>query len=278
MNKAKPTFSFEFFPAKTSKGVENLKDDAKALSKLDPKFMTVTYGACGSSQDLTFDLVKDIQASTNVPMATHLTYINTPRQDMYKLADQLWADGIRHIVALRGDMPDDLQWPLDVDTDYFQYTSHFVVALKARQNFEISVGAYPEKHPDAPSLNDDIIALKKKFDAGADRAITQFFFNNQSYYDFLEATAKQGINKPIVPGILPIYDLQKMMGFAKTCHAHVPDNIIRRFDNASDEDALKIAEEIFISQIHDLKDNGVENFHIYTMNKTDLISKLYESL
>ncbi len=278
MTAQKPSFSFEFFPAKTPKGLENLQNDAQTLAKLDPTFMTVTYGACGSSQDVTFDLVTDIQDATKTPIATHLTYINTTRPDMYELADKLWASGIKHIVALRGDLPEDLSWPLDRDDDYFQYTSHFVVALKARQNFEISVGAYPEKHPDAPSLNADIEALKKKMDAGADRGITQFFFNNDSYYKFLDATAKAEIKKPIVPGILPIYDFDKMLGFAETCQAYVPDELKVRFDGVSDEDKPKVAEEIFLTQIHDLKDNGVEHFHIYTMNKTDLILKLHESL
>lgn len=274
----KPTISFEFFPAKTDKGLENLKRDAKTLSKLNPNYMTVTYGAGGTTQDKTFDIVKQMQNLTGKPIASHLTYINKPKQEIYTLADEIWERGIHHLVALRGDLPEDLHWPLDPDADYFQYTSHFVAALKARQNFEISVGAYPEKHPDAPSLDADIEALMKKFDAGADRAITQFFFDNKHYYEFLEKCDKTGIKKPIVPGILPIHDFEKMMGFAKTCNTTVPYEIQKQFIESAPEDHEKIAEEIFINQCKDLIDNGALHLHIYTLNKADMLERACKEL
>lgn len=175
-------------------------------------------------------------------------------------------------------MPSDLNWPLDPDEDYFQYTSHFVAALKARQNFEISVGAYPEKHPDAPSLDADIEALMKKCDAGADRAITQFFFDNKHYYDFLEACEKKGISKPIVPGILPINDFEKMMGFAKMCNTTVPYDIQKSFIESAPEDHTKIAEDIFKTQTQDLIDNGVSHFHLYTLNKSEMLENACKEL
>ncbi|MAZ75951.1 MAG: methylenetetrahydrofolate reductase [NAD(P)H] [Micavibrio sp.] len=271
MIETKPTISFEFFPAKTEAGLEKLKKDAAILSGLNPTYMTVTYGAGGSTQDKTFEIVEQMQELTGKPIASHLTYINKPKKEIYALADEIWDRGIHHLVALRGDMPEDLNWPLDPDEDYFQYTSHFVAALKARQDFEISVGAYPEKHPDAPSLDADIEALMKKCDAGADRAITQFFFDNKHYYEFLEACAKVGINKPIVPGILPIHDFEKMMGFAKMCNTTVPYEIQRRFIESPPEDHTKIAEEIFITQCRDLIENGVSHFHFYTLNKAEML-------
>ena len=146
------------------------------------------------------------------------------------------------------------------------------VALKARHDFEISVGAYPEKHPDAPDFAADIDALKKKCLAGATRAITQFFFTNDNYYRFLDETAKAGITTPIVPGILPIANYQKMLGFAKTCQAHVPDALRARFEDADETDHPKIAHDLLMTQIDDLRRSGVSHFHFYTLNRDDLVS------
>ncbi len=275
-----PGISFEFFPPKTEKGEGALLNVAQTLAGLSPKYMTVTYGAGGSTRDKTLDIASAIQDKTNVPTATHLTYINTLRKDMYKLADHLWENGIRHIIALRGDMPNDLSWPLDKDPDYFQYTSHFVAALKARQDFEISVGCYPEKHPDAPSLDKDIEALMKKFDAGADRAITQFFFNNEVFYEFVEQCGKAGIKAPICPGILPIHDFTSMLRFAKTCQTTVPDWLHEKFAGLEDkpEESRKVAEELLIKQVTDLAENGIDHLHFYTLNKSTITLEACEAL
>ena len=277
---SKPTFSFEFFPPKTDEGTEALYKEIDLLKKLDPKFMTVTYGAGGSTRDKTVNIIKDVIKRTNKPIASHLTYINTPRKEMYALADSLWESGIHHIVALRGDMPSDLSWPLDPDAEYFQYTSHFVAALKARQDFEISVGAYPEKHPDADSLDKDVEALMKKIDAGANRAITQFFFDNSVYYEFLELCAKFGITAPIVPGLLPIHNFKSMCGFAGRCQANVPDWLHEKFEGLEDkpEDARKVALDLLIEQTEDLAKNGVDHFHFYTLNKADITTQAVEAI
>ena len=269
----KPTASFEFFPPKTPQGDAALLETVKKLSTLNPSFMTVTFGAGGSTRDKTLATALAVQNSGGgSPTATHMTYINTPRKDIYAMADHLWDSGIRHIVALRGDMPKDLQWPLDPDEEYFQYTSHFVVALKARRDFEVSVGAYPEKHPDAPDFKSDIEALKKKCQAGAKRAITQFFFDNAHYYRFLDECAKADITTPIVPGILPIGNYQKMLNFAETCKASVPDALKARFEGKDEADHAKIAAEFLNTQLDDLRKNGVSHFHFYTLNKADLVS------
>lgn len=275
---SQPTISFEFFPPKSDAGLTGLLETATALRAYNPAFMTVTYGAGGSTRDKTLETALAVcRAAGRCPVATHMTYINTPRKEIYALADQLWEAGIRHIVALRGDMPADLHWPLDPDAEYFQYTSHFVVALKARHDFEISVGAYPEKHPDAPDFAADIEALKKKCLAGATRAITQFFFTNDNYYRFLDETTKAGITTPIVPGILPIANYQKMLGFADLCKAHVPDDIKTRFENANEADHGKIAQEILHTQINDLRKNGASHFHFYTLNRDDLVTSVLNS-
>ena len=277
---SKATFSFEFFPPKTDKTTELLFKAIEDLKVLNPKFMTVTYGAGGSTRDKTLQIIKRVIADTDIPTASHLTYINSPRKDMYALADELWENGVHHIVALRGDMPADLEWPLDPDAEYFQYTSHFVAALKARQDFEISVGAYPEKHPDADSMDKDVEALMKKIDAGANRAITQFFFDNTVYYEFLEHCEKANIKAPIVPGLLPIHDFKSMCGFAGRCQASVPQWLHERFAGLEDkpEDARKVALELLVGQSEDLVKNGVEHIHYYTLNKSDITTQAVKAI
>ena len=275
-----PTLSFEFFPPRSETAENRMKSVIPALAALDPAFMTVTFGAGGSTQEGTENTVKDIQNNYGVPTAMHLTYINFTRQDCLDYLDELWDMGVRHLIALRGDLPDGLSWPLDPDGDYFQYTSDFVAAIKTKHPFEISVGAYPEKHPDAPSLDADIQALKYKCDAGADRAITQFFYNNDCFYHFRDEVAKAGIETPIVPGVLPIANFAKMKRFADSCGANVPDWVCAKFDgldhNASE--AAKVAEDIFTNQLRDMVENGVEHFHIYTMNREGPIVKACEAL
>ncbi|MCF8496465.1 MAG: methylenetetrahydrofolate reductase [NAD(P)H] [Alphaproteobacteria bacterium] len=273
-----PTFSFEFFPPKTDTGALPLWETAASLAALRPTYMTVTYGAGGSTRDGTLTTVRKMQ-ETGVPVAGHLTFINATRSDLRALAAQWWERGIRHIVALRGDMPDGLSWPLDPDGDYFQHTSDFVEALRSWGDFEISVGAYPEKHPDAPSADADIEALKKKCDAGATRAITQFFFDNAVFYDFVDRCRAAGITTPIYPGLLPVHDFARMCGFAARCRATVPDGLARKFAGLDNpEDIRKTATDILIAQALDLAANGVEHIHFYTLNKSDVVKECCEAL
>lgn len=276
----KPTFSFEFFPPKTEKAAEVLWAAVPELVELAPKFMTVTYGAGGSTKDGTIDTLQKKMAMTDIPLGSHLTFINTPKQDLYDYVDGLWAKGVRHIVALRGDMPADLQWPLDADGDYFQYTSDFVEGLLSRHPFEISVGAYPEKHPDSRSLEDDIYALKKKCEAGATRALTQFFFDNDVYYDFVDKCIAAGVKTYIAPGILPIHDFASMCKFAARCQAAVPQWVHEKFAGLEDkpEEARKVAIDLLVTQTQDLAANGVEHIHYYTLNKADITKQAVESL
>lgn len=273
-----PTYSFEFFPPKTEAAEKAFWDGIPVLAALHPKFMTVTYGAGGSTRDKTLEVVAKLQAQTGIPVAAHLTYINTTRQDIFRVTDAMWKQGIRHIIALRGDLPKDLNWPLDPDADYFQHTSEFVEALKARHDFEISVGAYPEVHPDAGSLAADIEALKKKCDAGATRAITQFFFDNDCFYKFVDACQAAGINTPIIPGILPVHDIERVKVFAGRCAATVPDWLSAKFDGRTPEDARKVAEEVLAQQSFDLKAKGIQHIHYYTLNKPDITVQACEKL
>jgi methylenetetrahydrofolate reductase (NADPH) len=275
-----PTISFEFFPPKTEKAAEILWDAVPKLAAHAPEFMTVTYGAGGSTRTGTVDTIARMSKDHGIPMAAHLTFINTPKDQLHEFTSALWAAGVKHLIALRGDMPPGLQWPLDPDKEYFQFTSDFVAGLKSWHDFEISVGCYPEKHPDAPSLDADIAALKLKCDAGADRAITQFFFDNSVYYEFREKCTQAGITTPIVPGLLPIYDFKSMTGFAKRCQASVPDWLMGKFEGLEDspEDALKVATDLLIGQSLDLAENGAEHIHYYTMNKAPITIAAVQAL
>ncbi|MCK5285132.1 MAG: methylenetetrahydrofolate reductase [NAD(P)H] [Alphaproteobacteria bacterium] len=276
----KPTISFEFFPPKTEKSTEMLWKTVAELATLDPKFMTVTYGAGGSTRDGTVNTIEQIMEQTNIPTGSHLTFINTPKEELHSYIDELWNKNIHHIIALRGDMPDNLQWPLDSDGDYFQYTSDFVEGLKKWHAFEISVGCYPEKHPDAPSLEADIQALKLKCDAGADRALTQFFFENDKYYSFVDKCRVAGIDTPICPGLVPIHDFKSLVRFAKNCNANIPDWLHEKFDGLEDkpEEAMKIATDLLVEQTLDLAGNGVKHFHFYTLNKVNIIREACTAL
>jgi methylenetetrahydrofolate reductase (NADPH) len=275
-----PTYSFEFFPPKTDAAEQAFWAAVPELAALDPRFMTVTYGAGGSTQLKTLEIVSALAAKTKIPVAAHLTFINTPKADLFRVTDRLWENGVRHIIALRGDMPADLHWPLDPDGDYFQYTSDFVAGLNERHDFEITVSAYPEKHPDSKSLADDINALKKKCDAGATRAITQFFFENEKFYDFIEQCEAAGINIPICPGLLPIHDFKGMVRFAERCQASVPGWLADKFAKfeGSPGDARKLAGELLNAQVHDLIGNGVSHIHFYTLNKPDITKQACDAL
>lgn len=271
----RPTYSFEFFPPKSEKSALDLISAVKDLAPFNPKFMTVTFGTGGGSRDGTLQTLRNLQRTApNVSFGSHLTYISHTRQELDHFTDLLWDYGIRHLVALRGDMPKELVWPLDPDAEYYQFTSDFVEALMKRHDFDISVGAYPEKHPDAPSLADDLIALKKKCDAGAKRAITQFFFDNEVYYRFLDEAHKAGITTPLIPGLLPIHDFSKVCSFAERCQASVPEFLHERMRDASQN----LAEDILCEQIEDLTKNGVDHIHIYTLNKSSIVNDVCQKI
>jgi len=270
----RPTISFEFFPPKTEAGDAALLETVKTLAAFKPSFMTVTFGAGGSTREGTVKTLAAIRKITDIPLAAHLTFISLTKTDLKAYLDRLWDMDVRHIIALRGDMPKDLQWPLDKDQDYYQYTSDFIEGIRAHKAFEISVGAYPDKHPDAPDSAADIIALKRKCEAGATRAITQFFFDHAQYDKFLTDTKNAGIKTPIVPGILPIGNYQSLLNFAGRCGAHIPDDIRTRFESADEAEHSRISEEILRWQIEDLTHRGSPHLHIYTLNKADMIASV----
>jgi len=260
------TLSFEFFPPKNDIGREAL---ASALVALKPEFVTVTFGAGGSTKSGTFETAQILQRETGLKVGAHLSYFGIPKSELFAYADTLWENDIRHLVALRGDIPTG-QHPADFrEPDYFEYTSEFVEALLARHPFDISVGAYPEKHPDAPSLAADLVALQKKCDAGAARAITQFFFETPTFAHFMDEVRAAGITTPIVPGLLPVSDLAKVCSFAEKCRAHIPATLKEIFTEG--DDPLRVGAEFLARQISELRGTGVTHFHFYTLNKADMI-------
>jgi methylenetetrahydrofolate reductase (NADPH) len=274
-----PTVSFEFFPPQTEKGEEALWDKVVKLAACDPAFMTVTYGACGSTRDKTVDLAIRMRAKSGRPSAAHLTFIATPKNELRRIADKLWGEGVRHIVALRGDLPAGTA-PVDPTAEHFAFTSDFVESLKSWHDFEISVGAYPEKHPAAPDLASDLEALRKKCGAGADRAITQFFFDNAVFYRFRDVAADAGIETPIVPGILPIVDYEKMLRFAQSCQASVPPSLAAQFERLKNdpEGTKMLAADLLVAQVTDLAAEGVPHLHFYTLNQSALALKAVQAL
>lgn len=275
----RPTVSFEFFPPKTPEAEESLWAAMPVLAALGPRYMTVTYGAGGSTREGTLAVLSRA-ASFNIPLASHLTYLSTTRADLEDYLERLWDGKVRHIVALRGDLPKGRRFEEFAGPDYYHFTSDFVEEILKRHAFEISVAAYPDKHPDAPSLEADIEALRKKCAAGAARAITQFFFDNDKFYAFRDKCAQAGITTPLCPGLLPVHDYKSMVRFAGRCQAHVPDRVHSAFaglENQPDE-ARKRAEDLLVRQALDLAENGVSHIHFYTLNKADLTRQACEAL
>lgn len=263
--------SFEFFPPKTPESDAALSDVSSKLATLQPKFMTVTYGAGGTTRAKTHETAVAMQRATGIPIAAHLTCVGAAKSEIDAVADAFWKDGIRHIIALRGDMPGGA--PYVPHPEGYPYTSFLIEGLKKLHNFEISVAAYPEKHPDATSLDADIDALKKKIDAGADRAISQFFFEPVTFLRFVEKARARGITQPIVPGILPIHNFSQVVKFAAQCGTKIPDHLYNTF-KALDQDpeTRKLVSAITAAeQCKVLHAMGVRHFHFYTLNKADLV-------
>lgn len=265
--------SFEFFPPKNEKMEQDLWAAVGRLAPLRPNFVSVTYGAGGSTRERTHTTVERIVHETTCVPAAHLTCVEASRETVEEVALGYWNAGVRHVVALRGDMPGGPGTPYKPFDSGYQNAADLTAGLKALANFEISVAAYPESHPESPSVDADIDNLKAKFDAGADRAITQFFFDNADYLRFLEKVRAAGITAPVVPGIVPIHNFKQVSGFAKRTGAGVPDWLARRFEGLDDDPATThlVAAAVAAEQVLDLVDNGIRQFHFYTLNRADLV-------
>jgi len=270
MTAVPPSVSFEFFPPKTEKMEQSLWQAVTRLAPLKPAFVSVTYGAGGSTRERTHATVRRIQNETGIPAAAHLTCVGASRDEIDAVARHYWEAGIRHIVALRGDPPKGAD-RFTPHPDGFASAAELVSALGDVGDFEISVAAYPEKHPEAASLGADIDNLRRKIDAGASNAITQFFFDVEDFLRFRDACAAAGITAPILPGLLPVENFGKMVNFARRCQANVPDWMHKAYARAETEaDAYLLSVSIACDQCDTLMAEGAEHLHLYTLNNPDL--------
>ncbi|MEO1036131.1 MAG: methylenetetrahydrofolate reductase [Pseudomonadota bacterium] len=276
---ASPAVSFEFFPPGSPKMDETLWSSIKHLEPLAPRFVSVTYGADGSTRDRTHRVVERIIAETQLTPVPHLTCIGASKGEIREIAQHYWDIGVRHLVALRGDPPKDAS-DYRPHPDGYHYASELVAGLRDVADFEISVAAYPETHPEAQSADADLDNLKRKFAAGANRAITQFFFETDDYLRFRDRATAVGIDGEIVPGILPITRFPQLKRFASACGASVPDWLETRFDGLDDDPVTRqmLAASTAIEQVGALRRHGVEQFHFYTLNRSELTYAICHAL
>jgi methylenetetrahydrofolate reductase (NADH) len=271
--------SFEFFPPGDEAMEATLWKSVERLAPLSPRFVSVTYGADGSTRERTHNLVTRIQRETALVGAPHLTCVGASRGEILDIARKYWDQGIRHLVALRGDPPQG-QSGWQPHPDGFPYAADLVEGLASVANFDISVAAYPEKHPEAPSPKFDLDNLKRKIDAGASRAITQFFYDADVFLRFRDRCAAAGIHAPIVPGILPVTRFPQVLRFAERCGASIPDWLKERFHGLEDDHETRrmIAASVAIEQVHALARHGVRDFHFYTLNRAELTFAICHAL
>ncbi|APG20722.1 methylenetetrahydrofolate reductase [Kosakonia radicincitans] len=257
--------SFEFFPPRTSEMEQTLWNSIDRLSSLKPKFVSVTYGANSGERDRTHSIIKGIKERTGLEAVPHLTCIDATRDELRAIARDYWNNGIRHIVALRGDLP-----PGGGKPD--MYAADLVTLLKEVADFDISVAAYPEVHPEAKSAQADLLNLKRKVDAGASRAITQFFFDVESYLRFRDRCAATGIDVEIVPGILPVSNFKQAKKFADMTNVRIPAWMSQMFDGLDDDAETRklVGANIAMDMVKILSREGVKDFHFYTLNRAEM--------
>jgi methylenetetrahydrofolate reductase (NADPH) len=263
--------SFEFFPPKTPEMEETLWRAVKRLEPLAPKFVSVTYGAGGSTRERTHKTVQRILTETSLVPAAHLTCVDAACDEVNAVADSYWEMGVRHIVALRGD-PAPGTSAYAPHPEGYAWASHLVEALKKQHDFEITVATFPEGHPDSRSLDAELDNLKRKIDAGASRAITQFFFDNWTYLRYVDQARKAGITIPIVPGIMPVTNFTQMTRFAEQAGASVPRTMGPLFAGLENDAETRklVAITVAAEQCRQLADAGITEFHFYTLNRADL--------
>jgi methylenetetrahydrofolate reductase (NADPH) len=275
--------SFEFFPPSDESMAEQLWNCILRLAPLEPNFVSVTYGADGSTRTRTHECVLRILRETHLTVAPHLTCVHASRTDVLQIAQDYWHQGVRHLVALRGDAP---AANLSSDGHYrpqrggFAYASDLVAGLAGVGKFEVSVAAYPEGHPESGSVDADLENLKRKVDAGASRAITQFFFDTDVFLRYRDRCAAAGIRVRLVPGILPITRFPQLLRFAQRCGASVPDWLRELFEGLDDDPETRrmIAANVAIEQVQRLRGHGVEEFHFYTLNRAELTYAICHTL
>ncbi len=267
------TVSFEFFPPKTAEMEANLWSAIERLAPLQPQFVSVTYGAGGSTRERTHATVSRLIGETELKPAAHLTCVAASREEVDGVIESYWSAGVRHVVALRGDPPAGAGARFEAHPEGYATSTDLVAAIRRKGDFEVSVSAYPEKHPESASFVQDIDVLKAKIDAGATRAITQFFFENDHYLRYLDRIRAAGINIPVVPGIVPVQNFRQTASFAAKTGAHVPHWLADRFEGLDDDVETRklVAAAVAAEQVFDLLDHGIREFHFYTMNRAELV-------
>ncbi|MET1253584.1 methylenetetrahydrofolate reductase [Aliikangiella maris] len=272
----KVNVSFEFFPPNSAEMETTLWNSIKRLEVLSPKFVSVTYGAANSTRERTHRIISKIQAETSLTPVPHLTCVGASKEELIHIAQDYWRSGIRHIVALRGDLPKEEQ---DSNSPEM-YAVDLVKLLKSVADFEISVAAYPEVHPEAPNAQFDLINLKKKVDAGASRAISQFFFDTETYLRYRDRCLASGIEVEIVPGILPVTNFSQLLKFSSMTNVNVPGWMHRLYQGLDNDPMTRnlIAANVAIEQVKVLAKEGVRDFHFYTLNRSDLTYAICHSL
>ena len=269
-------YSFEFFPPKTAEGMATLRDARAELAKFNPDFFSVTFGAGGSTRDRTMETVLDIQQQ-GLPAAPHISCISSSKEEIRGLLQAYQANGIKRLVALRGDLPSG-----EVSTGDFRYATELVAFIRAEtgQHFHIEVAAYPEFHPEAKSPAADVLNLKRKIDAGANSAITQYFYNADAYFHFIDQCSAAGINVPIVPGIMPIYNITQLARFSNVCGAEIPRWLRLRLEEYGDDMASLRAFgiDVVTDLCETLRVFGAPSLHFYTLNRAGVIANIIGNL
>jgi methylenetetrahydrofolate reductase (NADPH) len=269
-----PAISFEFFPPKTEEMERSLWDTINRLAPLAPNFVSVTYGAGGSTRERTHSTIARILAETDLLPAAHLTCVGAARGEIDEIVSRYHDVGVRHIVALRGDPPGGIGTAYATHPDGYQSSADLVAGIKKQHSdIEISVSAYPEKHPESRDFDADIDVLQAKVDAGATRAITQVFFDNDLYFRYLDRVRARGITIPIVPGIMPMHNFKQARNFVTRAGTTVPDWLAAKFDGLDDDAETRklVAATVAAGQVQKLAKHGVDTFHFYTMNRADLV-------
>lgn len=275
----KPSVSFEFFPPKSDEMELKLWASIRQLESLGPRFVSVTYGAGGSTRERTHQTVKRIVQETSLKPAAHLTCVSASKSEVDDVARAYWEAGVRHIVALRGDPPQGSD-NYEPHPEGYLYSCDLVAGLKKIGDFEISVAAFPEKHPESPSFDADMDYLKRKIDAGATRAITQYFFDVEHYFRLIERVTAAGITIPIVPGILPIGNVAQVKKFSAMCGASVPAWLDNLFEGLDKDPVMRnmVSVTVAAEQCRKLMEFGVKDLHFYTLNRADLTSAVCHTL
>ena len=272
----KLTLSFELFPPKTEKGEANLYRHVETLMKFSPDFITCTYGAGGSTQGKTLEIIKNVKQQFDIPVASHLTLVGSTADELRQYLETAKTQGVDHIVALRGDPPEGHS-EFQQTTGGFRYANELVNLINNEFNqFGVFVAGYPEKHQEAPSADVDLDNLKRKVDAGADAIITQLFYCNDDFFRFRDQCDKRGINVPVIPGLLPVTDLKQIQRITSLCGAKLPEDFVKALSETDDQFQVGIAQAVL--QIQQLKEAGIDGLHLYVLNRSNATVEIMSRL